>query len=236
MIALNGAALRFVFDRPRRPVPLAEGVDRRHPAALLTVGVHLPRLAEHPGADGDPMRFLKKLGSLARLALSAAVQKREFLRQQDRFKSGFILDRARLVVAPVGLDAVVRRFAGTGLCSAGLEFGKQIVQTLRDVLRQDGGLSRLGTCLDGPDDFRLGNDALTVESVAGLTPWDGTAPLKSQLRSAGALHAAAEGGTAALFAPDNPTPTAETAAEWLRSAWKQSDVTRVRLMRGHPSA
>ena len=227
--ALNGAALRFVFDRPRRPIPLAEGMDRRRPAVLLTVGIHLPRLAQQPGVDGDPSRFLKKLGSLARLALSAAVQKREFLRRQDYFKSGFILDRARLIVAPIGLEAVVRRFAAASLCSAGLELGKQIVQTLRDVLRRDGGLSRLETCLDGPDDFRLGADPPTVETVAGLTAWDDAAPLKSQWRSSGALQAIAEGGTAALFTSEG---SAEKATECLRGAWKQSDVTRLRFMRG----
>ena len=230
--AVNGAAIRFVFDRPRRPIPLAEGLDRRHPAVLLTVGVHLPRLAEQSGVDGHSERFLKKLGSLARLALSAAVQKREFLRRQDCFTSAFILDRARLVVAPVGLDAVVRKFAGTGLCSAGLEFGKQIVQTLWDALRQGGGLTRLETCLDGPDDFRLGDVARTTETVAGLTAWDDAAPVRSQWRAAGALHPIAEGGTLALFMPDN---SAEKAAEYLHSVWKQSDVTRLQFRRGRSS-
>jgi ATP cone domain len=231
--ALNGAAVRFVFDRPRRPVSLAEGIDRQHPAVLLTVGVHLPRLAEQPGVDGDATRFLKKLGSLARLALSAAVQKREFLRRQDLFKSGFILDRARLVAAPVGLDAVVATFTGGGLCSGkeSLDFGKQIVQTLRDVLRQDGGVSRLATCLDGPDDFHFGDRTPTSETVAGLTPWDETAAPKQQLKAAGALHMTAEGGAAALIFPDEVRPTAETIVDALRSAWKQSDVNRVRLLR-----
>jgi ATP cone domain len=236
--ALNGAALRFVFDRARRPVSLAEGVDRQHPAVLLTVGVHLPRLAEQPGVDGDATRFLKKLGSLARLALSAAVQKREFLRRQEGGRppvtSGFLLDRARLVVAPVGLDAVVTAFTGGGLCSGkeSLDFGKQIVQALRDVLRQDGGACRLGTCLDGPDDFRLGDGKPTIGQAAGLTAWDATAPPKHQLRAAGALHALAEGGTAALILPEDPRPTAETVADTLRSAWKQTDVNRIRLLRG----
>jgi ATP cone domain len=231
--ALEGAAASFVFDRPRRPVALAEGMDRQHPAVLLTVGVHLPRLAEQPGVDGDATRFLKKLGSLARLALSAAVQKRDFLRRQDSFKSGFILDRARLVVAPVGLDAVVTAFTGGGLCSGkeSLDFGKQIVQTLRDVLRQDGGVCRLATCLDGPDDFRLGDGTATIAQAAGLTPWE-SAPLpKHQLRAAGALHALAEGGTAALILSEDARPTAETVADYLRSAWKQSDVNRIRLLR-----
>ena len=244
-LALEGAALAFAFDRPRRPAPLAEGVDREHPAVLLTVGVHLPRLAEQPGVDGDPTRFLKKLGSLARLALSAAVQKREFLRRQERERpgdasaappvtGGFLLDRARLVVAPVGLDAVVARFTGGGLCSGkeSLDFGKQIVLTLRDALRQDGGRSRLATCLDGPDGFRFGGGRPAAGQAAGLTAWDATAPPKNQLRAAGALHALAEGGAAVLILPEVPRPTAETVADHLRSAWKQSEVNRIRLLRG----
>jgi hypothetical protein len=239
--ALDGAAVRFVFDRPRRPISLAEGMDRQHPAVLLTVGVHLPRLAEQPGANDDATRFLKKLGSLARLALSAAVQKREFLRRRESGRppvtSGFLLDRARLVVAPVGLDAVVTAFTGGGLCSGkeSLDFGKQIVQTLREVLRQDGGACRLGTCLDGPDDFRLGDGKPMIGQAAGLTAWDATAPPKHQLRAAGPLHALAEGGTAALFLPEDPRPTAEAVADTLRSAWKQSDVYRVCLLRGRAS-
>ena len=233
---LNGSAIGFVFDRPRRDVRLAVGVDRRHPAALLTVGLHLPRLAEQPGVDGDPARFVKKLGSLARLALSAGVQKRDFLRRREAsgappVTSGFLLDRARLVAAPVGLDSVVQRFTGRGICSGGasLDFGKQIVQTLRDVLRQDGGQSRLATCLDGPDEFHLGGEALTVGQAAGLTPWESSASMKNQLRAVEALHSAAEGGTAALFLSEDPRPTAEAVADWLRTAWKQADVSRVRF-------
>ena len=235
---LNGTAIGFIFDRPRRAAPLAEGVDRRHPALLLTVGLNLPRLAEQPGVDGDPARLLKKLGSLARLALSAAVQKRDYLRRREAVPgappvtSGFLLDRARLAAAPVGLDVVVQAFTGRGLCSGGaaLEFGKQVVQTLHDVLRQEGGQTRLATCLDGPDDFHFGE--LAVARVAGLTPWDAAAPVKHQLRAAGALHAVAEGGGAALFLPQNPQLTAKVVADALRMAWKQTDVSRVRFASG----
>ena len=123
---------------------------------------------------------------------------------------------------------------GGGLCSGkeSLDFGKQIVQTMRDALRQDGGRSRLATCLDGPDGFRFSGGGPAAAQAAGLTAWDPTAPPKNQLRAAGALHALAEGGTAALMLPEDPRPTAETVAEVLRSAWKQPDVNRIRLLRG----
>ncbi len=250
-LALSGAPLGFTFDRPRRPVHLAEGVDRQHPAVLLTVGLHLPRLAEQPGIDGDPQRFLHKLGSLARLALSAAVQKRAYLRRQDRARpaaqadapavtSAFLLDRARLVVAPVGLDAVVGRLTERGLGSGGgaLDLGKQIVQRLCDVLRQDGRAAHLDACVDGPFDFRVapvGARWPAADQAAGVTAWDTAAPLKAQFRAAGVLHGVAEGGTLALFVSDDHPPTAEEVADWLHTLGRSSEIVRLRLIRGAPA-
>jgi hypothetical protein len=240
--ALEGAPLGFVFDRPKRAVALAEGIDRQHPAVLLTVGLHLPRLAALAGMAGDPAKFLQRLGSLARLALSAAVQKREYLRRRERTRpqpaadapavtSGFLLDRARLLVAPVGLDRLVRSFTGKGLSAggAGLDFGRQVLQRLRDVLRQDGRAAHLDCCLDGPFDSGLAGPP-GEEQVAGLTPWDGAAPAKGQLRAGGALHGVADGGTLALFVPAAGPPP-EQVAEWLHTAWRQTDVVRLRLAR-----
>ncbi len=249
-LALEGAPLAFVFDRARRPVALSEGVDRQHPAVLMNVGLNLPQLALQPGIDGDPAKFLAKLGSLARLALSAGVQKREYLRRLERTRlrptaeasaltSGFLLDRARLIVAPVGLDSVVHSFVKKGLNAGGaaLDFAKQIVQRLRDVLRQDGRTAHLDACLDGPFGFQLADDHLpgeewpTAENVAGLTGWDVSAPLKNQLRSAGVLQGIAEHGTVALFLPENETLSPDQLAVWLQTAWQQTDVVRVRLIR-----
>jgi hypothetical protein len=250
-LALEDAPLAFVFDRPRRPTALAEGVDRLHPAVLLTVGLHLPRLAMQPGIDSDPSKFLAKLGSLARLALSAGVQKREYLRRLERSRSraaeepaltsAFLLDRARLVVAPVGLDSVVYSFLKKGLSAGGaaLDFGRQIVQRLRDVLRQDGRTAHLDTCVDGPFRFHLAEASAMAadewpiaEEAAGLTSWDATAALKSQWRSAGVLQGVAEHGTLALFIAGEHPPTAEQVADWLRTVWQQTDVVRLRLVRG----
>jgi hypothetical protein len=251
-LALEGAPLAFVFDRPRRQTALAEGIDRQHPAVLMSVGLHLPRLALQPGIDGDQARFLSKLGSLARLALSAGVQKREYLRRLERSRrrehepetsatvtNGFLLDRARLVVAPLGLDSVVHSFVKKGLSSGGaaLDFARQIVLRLRDVLRQDGRTVHLDTCLDGPFEFHHAqaaeqNDQWPLaENVAGLTAWETTATLKSQLRSAGVLHGVAEHGTLALFLPEDETPSPEQHADWLHTAWQQTDVVRLRLVR-----
>jgi hypothetical protein len=253
-LALEDAPLSFVFDRPRRPIALAEGVDRSHPAVLLTVGLHLPRLAMQPGIDDDPQKFLAKLGSLARLALSAGVQKREYLRRLERNRScpatdepaltsGFLLDRARLLVAPVGLDSVVHSFFKKGLSAGGaaLDFGRQIVHRLRDVLRQDGRHAHLDTCVDGPFCFHLApsredrEEWPIAEEAAGLTAWDTTASLKNQMRSTGVLQGVADHGTLALFLAEEKTPSAEQVAESLQTAWRQTDVVRVRLIRTRSS-
>jgi hypothetical protein len=230
----DGGAITFVFDRPRRPLLLAEGIDRQHPAALLTVGLHLPRLAAQPGLAGDVPLFLQKLGSLARLAISAGVQKREYLRRLERtylspLTTGFLLDRAGLVVVPVGLDHVVQQLVGRGLTSGGaaLDLGKQIVARLRDVLKQEGRATHLDVCVDGVSTFSLGggNDA---EGAAGLTAWNPTAAVKGQLRAAGVLHAVAERGCAALFLNgDELTP--EGVTDCLRQAWEAGDVASLRV-------
>jgi hypothetical protein len=240
-LAAEGAALAFVFDRPRRPVGLAEGIDRQHPALLLTVGLHLPRLAAGLGPGAEPALFLQKLGSLARLALSAAVQKRDFLRRHapDRpeLTRAFFLDRARLMVTPVGLESAVRSLIGKGLCdSKAPDFARQIVQCLRDVLHEDGRACLIDTCLDAPAGFTLGAPVGgELPAVAGLTAWDAAAPVKAQLRAAGALHAAAGGGTAAVLLPDERSPSVEQLAEWLRWAWQQTEVGRVCFMRPAPA-
>jgi hypothetical protein len=234
--ALEGGAVGFVFDRPRRPVALAEGLDRRGPAVLLTVGLNLPALAKANSAS-DEDRFLRRLGSLARLGLSAAVQKRDFLRRQEQQRpggapavtSGFLLDRARLVVSPLGLDEVVALFhEGRGLASGGpaLDLGRRVVLRLRDVLRQDGRAAQMDTCLDGPFDFRL-----AAGTVAGLTPWSQRASAKAQVRAGGALHGAAEHGTLALFVPEDQPASAAQVAGWLREAWERTELVRLRLVR-----
>jgi hypothetical protein len=239
--AIQGASVAFVFDRPRRPVPLAEGIDRQHPATLLTVALHLPRLAAQviAGARREGTNqaepFIQKVGSLVRLALSAAVQKRDFLRRHSSERTaitrGFLLERARLVVAPVGLESVVQMLTGRGLCSGGpaLELGRQIVQRLRDVLHQDGQACRLQTCVDAPPS--VAGDAPGADNCMGLTPCDGAASIKSQLRAAGAMHAVAEHGTAVVQLEPGEPPTAEQVVQWLRWAWQQTDVVRVRLVR-----
>jgi hypothetical protein len=231
--ALAGANIGFVFDRHRKPVALAEGLDRSHPASLLTVGLNLPVLARLAGMLADAERFCQRLGPLVRLALSAALQKRRFLRRHcPAVTSGFVLDRARFVVAPVGLDAVVRLFTDWGLSNGGpsLELGRQVVQRLRDVVHHDGRAAQMDACLDGPFSFGLDGAPAAAEAVAGLTPWDAGAAVRSQLRAGGALHGLSEHGTLALFLPADESGGPEQLVEWLRIAWRQGEVVRLRVV------
>jgi hypothetical protein len=229
-LARRGCVIGFVFDRPRRPVALAEGLNRTDRAALVHVGLPLPVLARQPGMLADAERFRQRLGSLARLALSVAVQKRERIRQQARadtaLRRGFLLDRARFIVSVVGLDEVVRLYTDWGLANGGtsLELGRHIVTRLRDVLHHDGRLVQMETCLDGPFAMQM------REGVAGLTPWDSRASVRSQLRAGGALHALAEHGTLALFVPPDEAGSDDEVCGILHQAWRQTEVVRLRLM------
>jgi len=228
--ALEGAPVAWTFDRPRRTVLLAEGLDRRHPAALLTVGLHLPRLATQLGLRGDPTLYLQKLETLARFALSAAVQKRDFLRRHCRDRPAFLLDQARLVVVPIGLEAVVRELLGRGLCGGGpgLDLAREIIQRIQHVLATDGHACNLECCLDSAADLHAD---VTPAAVGGLTSWDGTARPRTQLQAASSLQASAERGTAAVLLDAEELPSTEELIALLRFAWQRTHVARMRLLR-----
>src|SRR5262249_42394750 len=98
--ASDGSAMEFVFDRPKRPVALGPGLDRRHPAVVAVVGINLTALVMQLGAGpADRAVFLQKLGSLTRFAKSAAHVRQDYLRKHARpsARAGFLLERSRLV-------------------------------------------------------------------------------------------------------------------------------------------
>src|SRR5262249_14229798 len=134
------------------------------------------------------------------------------------------LDRARLVVVPVGLDEVLRLYTEWGLANGGasLELGRRIVGRLLDVLRHDGRLAQMGTCLDGPATFA----PCERQRVPGVAPGDQGASITGQRRAAGALHALAEHGTLALHLQGGEAAPLD---EVLRRAWRQTEVVRLRL-------
>jgi hypothetical protein len=243
-LAVESPLFTFTFDRPRRPVVLGEGLDRNHGGLLLAVGLHLPRLLDLPGVHGQPPVFLQKLATLGRLALSAAVQKRNYLRRQAKARAelsrGFLLDRARLLVVPVGLDAAVRVLTGCAVAEGkpGLDLGRQILVGLRDVLEEG---ANLDSCIDGP--MRVGARAfqlvptstmdgieVPLPQVAGPTPWDPELVPRQMLKAAGTLHAAAAGGIAPLFLPDRMSQQPQTIAELLQYAWQQTEIVRLQIV------
>jgi hypothetical protein len=211
--AVRSANLGFALDRPKRPIALAAGADRRAEAVLLEVGLVLPHLLAMAGVDHDGQRFLEKLPSLARMALRAGVQKRSFLRRRvhehPELSRGFLLERARLVVVPLGLDAIVRSLLGQSVVGSklSLEFGRAVVETLQRTLQNEGKAANLDAVIDGPQGELAGvSGALNTESM----------------HAAGTLHGIAGFGTLLV---SGVTPAELVGV--LATAWKKTDVVRL---------
>jgi hypothetical protein len=248
-LACDRGQVTFVFDRSRQAVSLGEGMDRRNPAILTTIGLNLPRLAEKQGVLNNPAKFLDKLGSLARLAISAATQKRDFLRQMGKNRPalirGFLVERARLLVAPIGLEHVVRSMTGEGVCQElGLRFAKQIAERLLTILNKEGQACRLGVTLGSSlgqnfsinnqycrgDENAIGPQAKWKE-VAGLVPWDWQASWKTQLKAGSAIQAVVGQGVVPLIFGDDTIPASDELKEIIAWTWKNTDLTSLRLVR-----
>lgn len=225
-LALQGRAVRFVFDRPRAPIALAEGLDRKCPGVLLEVGLDLAALAQRPDVARDGATLLKKLPSLARIAVSAAAQKRHYLRQlpaSSPLKRRFLIERAAGAIVPCGLDSAVQTITGTSLVQSplALDFALQIVHTLKDALQKAGRSINL--------DLRLDSPAQALDH--NLSAADTTISPQKQLEIAGKLHAAAGAGTATLLSADGADTNPDTLMDLLASAWQASAVVRLKLQR-----
>lgn len=220
--AVLGKPVRFVFDRPGAGITLAEGMDRKVPGVMLEVGLDLPRLARRPEIANDGATLLKKLPSLARMAGSAAAQKRVWLRrlpEASPLRRSFLIERASCVVAPVGLDAVVRSVTGLGIVQSplSLDFALQILHTLKAALASAGRLNNL--------DLRL--DQLPNEPLG----WDAAETPHKQIEMSGRLHARANGGTTLLLAPDADASSIDALVDLLRWTWETTSVQRLQLRR-----
>lgn len=192
-LATQGRAIRFAFDRPGTPISLAGGLDRRCPGSLLSVELELASLAAQPDVGQDGATLLKKLPSLARIAVSAAHQKREYLRRlplTSPLKRRFLIERAAGSIVPNGLDEAVRAITGASLLQSplSLDFALKVVATLKDTLQKAGRSINLDLRLDIPADARIA--PALAEPPAGL---------QKEIIQAGKLHACAGAGVAALF-------------------------------------
>jgi hypothetical protein len=199
-------SIQFVFDRPTEPISLGAGLTRDRSSALLYVGVHLARLAEQLSPSA-PEIFLQKLANLVRIAVAAGQAKFNFLRRHGRpeLHRGFMLERARLVVVPVGLEEAVRFVTDRPACDLGpgSEFARQIVVQLMQSLAQEtpGNLDAVVESLPSHFGFGFESEIPNSRDAAGLTVWDGDAPVEHQLQASGGLHKMVGGGTAAVLLP-----------------------------------
>jgi hypothetical protein len=220
--SLQGGPVTFVCDRPRREVPLAEGVDRNNQAVLQWVGLNLPTLLARQGRMLDPETLLAKVMSLARLAASAGVQKRDFLRRHGRHeRPAFLLDRAHVALYFIGLQSVAAQMVPRNSTDTVLfaSFGQELFRRLETTLVQEARVIHLRSVVDDPP-----RQEVHEPPPAGLE-W------KALLKQAGRRHAACNRGTAVLplAADANPDPAA--LVDLLHHAWKHTSVGRIRLMK-----
>jgi hypothetical protein len=131
----------FTLDRSRRPVLLARGLDRNHPAVALRVGLSLPDFFKYSGIDCDGVKMIGKLPSLARMAVSAGVQKRAYLRRHRQdLARGFLVDRAPVLIEPLDLEKVVAMITGVRPSKSQLAVhtARSILQSLHEAAEQAG--------------------------------------------------------------------------------------------------
>jgi hypothetical protein len=228
-LALEGRSIAFVFDRPRRPVGLAEGMDRPRPAVLMEIGLDLPAFLHLPSIAGRGDVLRDKLTSLARMAVSAGAQKRKYLRRHAEgtaLTRGFLLDRARLAVVPLGLDAVVREISGQAAAASplSLDLACQLVRDLHEHLQAAGRTSHLEVGLDSPGPALDSRDP-------GLSCADAAVSVDRQFAAAGALHAVAGQGTARVIVPPGEDASPDILIERLQFAWRRTELLRVIFLR-----
>jgi hypothetical protein len=214
--AVSGGTAEFVFDRPRLPTALGPGVDRQTPAALIRVGLDLARLIEIVGGapiDGDV--FLRKVGSLTRFAKTAGHVKQDFLRRHGRpeVRAAFLLDRARLVLVPTGLDAVAR-----STDRAPAEFVRDVLRAIRTAAETD----------------RPRVLPMRVDPALGPELWEAVigpgASARQQIRVGSQLQTVTGSGRLDFVHPDRRAFPAAEAADTIRGA-AESAVTRARFVR-----
>lgn len=188
-VVLCSPSIEFAFDRPRGSVVLGPGLDRNTPATLTTVGINLSQLLQQLGGPPvDPERFLSKVASLTRFAKTAGHVRQDFLRRHGRapLQEAFLLDRARLVLVPMGLDLVA-----SATDRPPQELARDILRTIRSAAETD----------------RPRTMPVRVDSPAGN--WGGI-PLpapstgRNAIRAASSLHHAAGGGRLELQSVADP--------------------------------
>lgn len=135
--------LDLVWDRPRQPVRLDMGLTRRRWAKLQTIDLDLDRLWQCGGPwELDP--WIGRLLLLLRMAVTAGVQHREFLRRLAPPQPDFVLEHASVQLRLRGLAAVARHFfpSKSGLAAV-LKFVAHLMERLEPLLRREAALHGL---------------------------------------------------------------------------------------------
>jgi hypothetical protein len=169
--------------------------------------------------------LLSKLGSLAGLALSAGRARRDYLRRSGgpTINAGFHLSRAHLLIAPVGLDVVVRAIVGQPASAPeSTEFARDLLLALSAAIAGDSG--PLPAVLNGLPPF----------SRFAAEPKNENSSARQQLKSAALLHTAIGGGSAVIELPPTPPSHAEQIAELLHVAWDQPGLSRFHFHNSAP--
>lgn len=104
----SGRMVRLQHDRGRQDAHFQAGLNRRQTALLQTIDLHVDRLTQRQKLGLEPEALAGKILSLARLALSAAKARRDFLRRwQLPGWPAFLLDQAHVCLRLCGLDSAL---------------------------------------------------------------------------------------------------------------------------------
>lgn len=216
-------SVAFVADRARQPISLAEGMDRKNNAILSVVGMNLPLLTDivTPAVPRDRLAstLVAKIGSLARLALIAGHVRRESVRQAITScgDQGFLVDRARFVVVPMGLASSVQAVTGQlpSEGDAGLGYALQIYSLLNSILQQDSSWGP--SILDGPPP---GYQRAADLPVTSATP-------RNQIIASGVVRGSVDAGAVAISIGSN---CSTDIVRLLRLAWQKPGLTRIQFV------
>jgi hypothetical protein len=192
---------------------------------LQWVGLNLSTLLARQGRVLDQETFLAKAMSLARLAASAGVQKRDYLRRHGRLeRPAFLLDRAHTVLHLIGLREVAERLLPQNPTDTAviIPFAQELARRLETALAHEARVIHLRCLADDPPPDVLAACPQPEQE------W------KAQLKQAGRWHAACGRGTAALPLTGGSAPDAGEFVELLQYAWKQTAVGRLRLATNAP--
>jgi ATP cone domain len=229
-LALEGAPIAFVPDRPRRPIALAEGLDRDQSAVLSVVGLRLDGLAAHLAQAGtvamDLQSYCARLPGLVSLAISAGRARVRFLRRAARssLAPGFRLDRARLMLVPTGLHDAVR--AVTGSVADAAESVRTIVLALLGALARTPAAS-LSVILDS---VPLGGITPIGQKEDPPAPRT-MAPPRLQIRQAAARQSDAGSGTAYIQLPPDQLPDPSELADLIEFGYQNAGLVRFQFTR-----